>query len=471
MINPAKLVKIPHILDFFCMNIADRKFGVPDNSLYFWILNLSTMTTKEQLLHYVWKFRLFPQGSLETVDGQKVEVIDPGVENRDAGPDFFNAKISIGDRLWAGNVEIHHSSDEWMKHGHHLDKAYNSVILHLAERVNKEIMNERGQQIPQCVITVPEDIRRNADYLLYSNSPIPCKKFLSSLPVSMISSWLGVLSVERLERKTNRIYAYLERFNHSWDDLFYVLLSRNFGFGLNADVFENLALSLPLHYIQKQSDSLFQVEALLFGQAGMLEESVMNDEYYNLLQREYAFLKAKYGLKNGDGFLFKSMRIRPRAFPQVRIAQLAALLQQSGRLFSLILEKEEVHQLRALFQTAPSPYWQTHYTFGKASPKAVKPLGEASLDLLLINTVAPLLFAYGKKTDAAVYCNRAVQMLETLKPERNSIVNEFSAAGIVPKNAFDSQALIQLRKEYCDTRKCLYCRIGHKLLSTSHSIR
>ena len=427
------------------------------------------MTTKEQLLHYVWKFRLFPQGSLETVDGQKVEVIDPGIENRDAGPDFFNAKISIGDRLWAGDVEIHHSSDEWVKHGHHLDKAYNSVILHLSERVNKEIINERGQQIPQCVITVPEDIRRNADYLLYSNSPIPCKKFLSSLPEPMISSWLGVLSVERLERKTNRIYAYLERFNHSWDDLFYVLLSRNFGFGLNADVFENLALSLPLHYIQKQSDSLFQVEALLFGQAGMLEESVMNDEYYNLLQREYAFLKAKYGLKNGDGFLFKSMRVRPRAFPQIRIAQLAALLQQSGRLFSLILEKEEVHQLRALFQTAPSPYWQTHYTFGKASPKVVKPLGEASQDLLLINTVAPLLFAYGKKTDAAVYCNRAFQILETLKPERNSIVNEFIAAGIVPKNAFDSQALIQLRKEYCDTRKCLYCRIGHKLLSTSHA--
>lgn len=427
------------------------------------------MTTKEQLLHYVWKFRLFPPGSLETVDGQKVEVIDPGIQNRDAGPDFFNAKVSIGDRLWAGNVEIHHSSDEWMKHGHHLDKAYNSVILHLSERVNKEVMNERGQQIPQCVITVPEDIRRNADYLLYSNSRIPCKMFLSSLPGPMISSWLDVLSVERLERKTYHIFTHLARNNHSWDEVFYILLSRNFGFGLNADEFENLALSLPFHYIQKHSDNLFQVEALMFGQAGMLEVAVMNDEYYSRLQREYAFLKAKYGLKNGDGFLFKSMRVRPRSFPQIRIAQLAALLQQSGRLFSLILEKEEVPQLRSLLQTAPSAYWQTHYTFGKVSPKAVKPLGDASLDILLINTVAPVLFAYGKKTDSEVYCNRAIQILETLKPERNSIVNEFSEAGIVPRHAFDSQALIQLRKEYCDTRKCLYCRIGHKLLSSSYA--
>ncbi|MEN6589403.1 MAG: DUF2851 family protein [Proteiniphilum sp.] len=427
------------------------------------------MTTKEQLLHYVWKFRLFPPGSLETVDGQKVEVIDPGIQNRDAGPDFFNAKVSIGDRLWAGNVEIHHSSDEWMKHGHHLDKAYNSVILHLSERVNKEVMNERGQQIPQCVITVPENIRRNADYLLYSNSRIPCKMFLSSLPEPMISSWLDVLSVERLERKTNQIFTHLARNNHSWDEVFYILISRNFGFGLNADEFENLALSLPFHYIQKHSDNLFQVEALMFGQAGMLEVAVMNDEYYSRLQREYAFLKAKYGLKNGDGFLFKSMRVRPRSFPQIRIAQLAALLQQSGRLFSLILEKEEVPQLRSLLQTAPSAYWQTHYMFGKVSPKAVKPLGDASLDILLINTVAPVLFAYGKKTDSEVYCNRAIQILETLKPERNSIVNEFSEAGIVPRHAFDSQALIQLRKEYCDTRKCLYCRIGHKLLSSSYA--
>ena len=424
------------------------------------------MNGKEQLLHYVWKFRLFPPSSLRTVDGLKVEVIDPGTHNGEAGPDFFNAKIIIGNQLWAGNVELHRSSDEWVKHGHQNDPAYNSVILHLAERVNAPVINKRGEQVPQCVITVPEDIRRNADYLLFSQSHIPCKKFITTLPAPVLTSYLDVLSVERLERKTNDIFAHLERYNHSWDEVFYVLLARNFGFGLNADEFEKLALSLPFNYILRHNDNIFQIEALMFGQAAMLEEEGVSDAYYIRLQKEYAFLKAKYQLKNREGLFFKSMRVRPRSFPQVRIAQLAALLQQSGRLFSLILEKEELHQLRALFQVAPSAYWKVHYSFGKTSPKTDKLPGKASLDILLINTVAPMLFAYGKKSGIEMYCDRAIRLLESMAPERNRIVSEFIEAGITPRHAFDSQALIQLRKEYCNTRKCLYCKIGHKLLSS-----
>lgn len=424
------------------------------------------MNVKEQLLHYVWKFRLFPPSSLRTVDGLKVEVIDPGTHNSDAGPDFFNAKIKIGDELWAGNVELHRSSDEWVKHGHQNDPAYNSVILHLAERVNTPVINKKGVQVPQCVITVPEDIRRNVDYLLFSQSHIPCKKFITTLPAPMLASYLDALSAERLERKTNDIFAHLERYGHSWDEVFYVLLARNFGFGLNADEFEKLALSLPFNYILRHNDDLFQIEALMFGQAAMLEEEGLNDAYYIRLQKEYAFLKTKYGLKTREGLFFKSMRTRPRSFPQLRIAQLAALLQQPGRLFSLILEKEELPQLLALFQITPSEYWETHYSFGKTSPETDKRAGRNSLDVLLINTVAPMLFAYGKKTDADKYCDRAIRLLESIKPERNSIIREFAEAGIIPRHAFDSQALIQLRKEYCDTRKCLYCRIGHKLLSS-----
>lgn len=426
------------------------------------------MGTKEELLHYVWKYKLLPPSSLKTIEGQKVEVIDPGMHNSDAGPDFFNAKVKIGDKVWAGNVEIHRSSDEWVKHGHQNDKAYNSVILHLSERVNALVTNQRGLRIPQCLIIVPENIRNNADYLLFSRSQIPCKKFLSTLPVPMLSSYLSALSVERLERKVNDIYVHLERFSHSWDEVFYVLLTRNFGFGLNTVEFENLALSLPFRYILRHNDNLFQVEALMFGQAGMLEDDRLDDNYYNRLQKEYSFLKAKYKLKNRQGFLFKSMRARPRSFPQIRIAQLAALLQQSGRLFSLILENEELHQLRALFQADPSDYWKTHYSFGKTSPKSGKQLGKASQNILLINTVAPLLFAYGKKTDTTTYCDRAIHLLESMKPERNNVVDEFAGTGIVPRHALDSQALIQLRKEYCDTRKCLYCRIGHRLLTTVH---
>lgn len=424
------------------------------------------MTNKEQLLHYVWKCRLLPPDTLATVDGQKIEVIDTGMHNMDAGPDFFNAKIKIGDNLWAGNVEIHRTSADWVKHGHHKDKAYNSVILHLSEKVDREVINERGEPIPQCEIAVPEDIRRNADYLLYSDSPLPCKNDLSALPGAIISSYLDLLSLERLERKTNDVFRHLNRFCNSWDEVFYVLLTRNFGFGLNADEFEKLALSLPFTYIQKQSDNLFQVEALLFGQAGMLEEDNINDDYYRRLQKEYLFLKSKYTLKNREGFLFKKMRARPRSSPHLRIAQLAALLQQSGRLFSFILEKEAFQQWIPFFQTTPSSYWQTHYSFGKEAPKADKQLGETSIQIILINTVAPLLFAYGKKIANDLYCERAIKLLASLKPERNNIVAEFTTAGVIPMNALDSQAMIQLRKEYCDKRKCLYCRIGHIILSS-----
>ena len=424
------------------------------------------MTThNESLLHYVWKHKLYIPNSLAATDGTSIEIIDIGLHNTDAGPDFFNAKIKIGDKVWAGNVEIHRHADDWEKHKHHTDRAYNSVILHVVENANGVTINEKGEQIPQCQLAIPEHVRQNAAYLLQSDSRVACQHFLPSIPSLFINSFLSVLSLERLERKTDDIAAHLERFNNSWDEAFYVMLSRNFGFGLNSEAFERLALSLPFSYIQKHSDSLFQVEALIFGQAGLLEESIPADTYYNRLREEYAFLKHKYVLKNLDGFLFKNLRVRPQAFPLIRLAQLAALLQKSGRLFSVMLEKEDFQALRLHFQAEPSDYWHTHYVFGKESRKSVKLLGDASINTLLINTVAPILFAYGKKTASERYCERAIYILESVKPESNSLVNEFRYAGIHPKHAFDTQAIIQLRKEYCDKRKCLYCRIGHALLS------
>lgn len=422
------------------------------------------MTDKEELLHYAWKFKLYRAESLKTTDGEPVEVIDAGIHNTDAGPDFFNAKIKIGDKVWAGNVEIHRSSDEWEKHRHHTDKAYNSVVLHVVENANKEIMNEKRQRIPQLVLSIPDNVRQNAEFLLRSVSNIPCKNHLSSIPKRLINSWLSVLSLERLERKTNDIFAHMERFNNSWDETFYVMLCRNFGFGLNSDEFERLALSLPYSYVQKHSNDLFQLEALFFGQAGMLEDDIA-DDYFQRLKKEYVFLRTKYSLKNLDSFLFKKLRVRPQSFPQIRIAQLAALFHASGRMFSTILEKEDYNAIRLHFHVNASEYWQTHYTFGKQSKKRSKYPGDASLNIILINTVAPILFAYGKKIDVEKYCDRAIHILESMKPERNSIVNEFKENGILPNHAFDSQALIQLRKEYCDKRKCLYCKIGYQILS------
>lgn len=424
------------------------------------------MVEKEELLHYVWKYKLYRHETLKTTEGLQVEVIDGGLINTDAGPDFFNAKIKIGDTLWAGDVEIHLKSDEWNKHHHHLDKAYNSVILHVVEYMNSEVFNENGQSVPQMILSVQEKVITRAGLLLKNPEKISCQDQLSNVPRNIISSWLDVLSIERLERKTQDIYNNLQRFNNSWNDVFYVLLTRSYGFGLNSEAFERLALSLPYNIIQKHRNSLFQIEALLFGQAGMLQNDALQDEYYLRLRNEYLFLQKKYLLKPLESYLFKSLRVRPQSFPQIRLAQLAAVLQQSISLFSSILEIEDIKQLRHFFQLNASDYWQSHYVFGKTSVQRSKFPGSHSLNVILINTVAPVLFAYGRKLDLQKYCDRSFSMLESLKPECNSIVENFYNCGIIANNALETQALIQLKREYCDKRKCLYCKIGYFLLSS-----
>lgn len=423
----------------------------------------------ENLLHYVWKYRLFNPVGLVTHTGEPVEIIDTGLHNSHAGADFFNAKVKIGDKLWAGNVEIHLRSDDWYRHGHHTDKAYNSVILHVVDEIKGDVANEKGRSIPQMKLPIAQHIKQNAQQLLQSEQSLPCKAHIPTINRSYIRSWLDNLMIERLERKTNDIEQHLDRFNNSWDQTFYVLLTRNFGFGLNASSFERLALSLQYNIIQKHTNNLFQVEALLFGQAGMLQSADITDEYYLALQKEYNFLRHKYQLTPIEEHLFKKLRVRPGAFPQIRIAQLAALFQQSGRLFSSIIQIEDYRVMRMHFQSQVSEYWKTHYTFGRPSPSRPKAMGESSLDLIIINTVVPLLFAYGKKSDQATYCERALTILEQIKAERNSIVNTFAQAGIPIESAYDSQAAIQLKREYCDPRKCLYCQIGYKVLSkTKH---
>lgn len=418
----------------------------------------------EEILHYVWKFRLF-QKDLRTTDGQPIEVIDVGLHNTDGGPDFFNAKVKIGDKVWAGNIEIHRSSDDWVKHNHHTDKSYNSVILHVVGKVTRDVKNEAGQNIVQCEISYPQHIEDSYEFLLHSNADIPCCNYIGSMPSFHLHSWMNNLLIERLERKSNHIKDLLSRFSNSWEDMFYVLLSRNFGFGLNSDSFERLALSLPLRYIQKQGDNLIQIEALLFGQSGMLDKMNINDDYFTLLQKEYEFLKNKYDLSPLESYVFKSLRSRPSAFPQIRIAQLAALLYNTHGLFSKIVSCEDLGRIRLMFHINASEYWQTHYSFGLKSERKSKYLGDASLDIILINTVIPILFIYGKSINSDVHCERALRFLEELSPEKNSITKRFSKLGIPLNNAADSQAIIQLKREYCERRKCLFCRIGHQVLT------
>jgi len=426
------------------------------------------MKPNEQLLQYLWKYQLYPTSSLVTTDGREVEVIDPGMQNRDAGPDFFNAKVKIGGQLWAGNVEIHGSSSDWEQHGHHRDKLYNSVILHLAEKVNREIVNEAGWTVPQCRLVVPPSLRENAGFLIHGDSKLPCQSLLCFLPEKLIETYLPCLATERLERKTGDVFKLLKRFKNSWDEVFYVMLSRNFGFGVNADAFYRLALSLSFNYLLKHQGNIVQLEALLFGQAGILDEPEPSerDDYWLKLKEEYRFLKAKYSLKSLEGAPFKRLRVRPRSFPELRIAQMASLLHSSGRLFSVILKEETYDGMLAHFKTEPSGYWKTHFAFGKASKETPKRMGMGSIEGIVINTVAPILFAYGTSLSDEMYRERAIHFLASTKPEKNATVKAFEKGGVIPRSGADTQALIQLAREYCDKRKCFYCRIGHALLSS-----
>ncbi len=418
----------------------------------------------ERLLHYVWKYKLYSPITLNTTDGALVSVIDPGIQNMDAGPDFFNAKVKIGDTLWAGSIEIHDRASDWKRHGHDKDKAYDSVVLHIIGNEDTTVSRTNGEQIPQALLPVPDTIRRNIDWLLHRDESIPCLHYIKEVEPILLSSWLNTLLSERLERKTKDIFNLLEHYQMDWSEVFYITLTRNFGFGVNNDAFERLAKSLPFRYIQKQRSSSSQIEAMLFGQAGLLKEEGIC-HYYRLLQQEYDFLKHKYDLQHLDtSLLFKSFRIRPVNFPHLKIAQLAALWHRYDTLFSIVLNEDDADHIKALFRVVPSDYWETHYHFRYASPKKEKVLGENALNILLINTVVPMLFAFGQKNKLTEYCERAIALLDNIPPEKNSIVTTFCQAGMQISHAGDSQALIQLKREYCEKKKCLYCRIGFQML-------
>ena len=424
------------------------------------------------MLQYIWKHRLFVEADFMTTEGLPVFVIDAGIQNTDAGPDFFNAKMKIGDIIWVGNVEIHERSSDWRQHRHQKDKLYDSVILHVVRYHDAEVFRTDGDAILQAILPVPEKIERNIEWLLSRDTPVSCADRIASISSLYLSDWLSALLTERLERKTADIFVRLKSNLKDWNEIFYITLTRNFGFGVNGDAFELLAASLPYKYILKHRHNPIQLEALFFGQAGLLDENPLNkipvtdeDPYFLLLRREYDFLRKKYQLRPIDSALFKKLRVRPVNFPHVRISQLAAIWTKHDLLFSKILETKGVKELRKFFEVEPSDYWESHYRFQMSSESKKKPVGRSATDIILINTVAPLLFAYGKYSDQSGYCDDVLQLLEDIRPERNNVVTIFRQSGFVVNNAGDTQALIQLRREYCDKKKCLYCRIGFRLLA------
>lgn len=417
----------------------------------------------EQLLHYVWKHKIFPLKELKTTTGQQVEVIDTGLANTDAGPDFFNAKLKLDGVLWIGNIEIHERSSDWFKHGHHADAGYNSVILHIASEIDTEISRSNGERIPQIQLICPEAVRTNYKELLETDSYPPCYRIIPSLPPFTAHSWMTALQMERFEQKATLLNERLKRCQGNWEDAFFITLARNFGFGLNGDAFETWAHQLPFRAVDKHRNDLFQIEAIFFGQAGILEDSD-GDGYYLRLKKEYTYLQHKFGLIPMDASLWRFLRLRPANFPHIRIAQLACLYHRAYGLLSRIMETETLQGVRDILKGGTSEYWLTHYTFGGSSPSRPKALSNTSLDLLIINTVVTFLYAYGLHKGNPVLCARAGSFLEELKAENNYITRMWEQYGMKASNAADSQALIQLKKEYCDKKKCLYCRIGYEYL-------
>lgn len=417
----------------------------------------------EQLLHYVWKHKIFSLKELKTTTGQQVEVIDTGLANTDAGPDFFNAKLKLDGVLWIGNIEIHERSSDWFKHGHHADTGYNSVILHIASEIDTEISRSNGERIPQIQLICPEAVRTNYKELLETDSYPPCYRIIPSLPPFTAHSWMTALQMERFEQKATLLNERLKRCQGNWEDAFFITLARNFGFGLNGDAFETWAHRLPFRAVDKHRNDLFQIEAIFFGQAGILEDSD-GDGYYLRLKKEYIYLQHKFELIPMNTSLWRFLRLRPTNFPHIRIAQLACLYHRAYGLLSRIMETETLQGVRDILKGGTSEYWLTHYTFGGSSPSRPKALSNTSLDLLIINTVVTFLYAYGLHKGNPVLCARAGSFLEELKAENNYITRMWEQCGMKASNAADSQALIQLKKEYCDKKKCLYCRIGYEYL-------
>ena len=424
----------------------------------------------EILLQYIWKYRLYESVALQTTKGERLEVLDPGIQNRDSGPDFFNAKIKIGDTLWAGSVEIHDKASDWCKHGHQEDAAYKNVILHVV--LEEDATVERPfshEEIPQCVLSVPDRVVANVEWLLSRDSNLACLERLPAIETVHRTEWLDALLSERLDRKTEDIFKWLEQKQQDWNEVFYILLCRNFGFGVNGDAFERLARSLPLKCIQKQRNSISQVEALFLGQAGLLHEEAEGQHYYyRFLQQEYEFLRHKYTfLVPLEPYLFRNLRLRPNATPHIKLVQLAAIFSQREHLLSAILQARTPREIKDLFRINASDFWDTHYNFKHASAFRKKGLGENALNILLINSVVPIMFAYGHAHHQPEYSERALKLLERIPAEKNTIIQLFQQAGLEVKHAGDSQALIQLMRNYCEPKKCLYCRFGYQLLRKS----
>lgn len=430
---------------------------------------------KEEFLHWLWKNQYFEPSSFCHNDAGDIEVIYPGEYNTDSGPDFFNTRLVISGTHWAGNTEIHLSSSDWFRHGHHTDHAYDNVILHLVYKNDADAYTASGRKLTTIEMKFKSSLWDNYLKLVNSSNVIACSDYLGTIDPFYLRHWLWTLGVERLERKSNEINDILLRTGNDWEETLYRLISRYFGFRVNTDPFEMLASRLPLKIIRKHADNLQQTEALLFGTAGLLETALfkeaVTDDYYLLLCREFKVLSAKYSIQPIDGWTWKFHRLRPANFPTVRIAQLALLISSAGGLFSAVLECRSLDEMRKLFSVTASEYWDTHFNFGHECKKQEKHTGIQSVDLILINAIVPLLFIYGRQKGINEKCDMAADLLESIPPEANRLIEDYTDAGVCPDSAYMTQALLELRNRYCHNHMCLECHIGAKLIASGDELR
>jgi len=422
------------------------------------------LSMNERLLQFIWQFQYFNKNNLETAAGVPLTILHPGQLNHNQGPDFSAAKIKLDTTTWAGNIEIHINASDWFSHNHTNDANYTGIILHVVWNNDSMIADVNHQPIATLELQplVSKMMLQHYEQLMHAGSFVPCENFLPVLNDVGWLSWKERLLAERLQRKAEIVHHHLQQVNNHWEEAFWRLLARNFGMKVNAGVFEQVAMSISIQTLAKHKHQLHQIEALLMGQAALLS-SGFTEDYPKLLQREYRFLAKKYGLQpvnRTPDFL----RMRPANFPTVRLAQLAVLIQQSSHLFSKILELEKVDAVYNLLDVTANDYWHYHYLFDEATPYKPKKLGKVMTDNIIINTVVPVLFAYGRFHKNEVLKERAVQLLAALPPEQNAVTKAWQLHGVKNQNAADAQALIELKTTYCNQRNCLQCAVGNKLL-------
>ena len=421
----------------------------------------------EALYHYLWKHRMFGNTILSTT-GKEIEIVNPGLHNLDAGPDFSAAVIRTDEMEWGGNVEIHVKASDWKKHGHHTNPAYDTVILHIVGIDDEKVCRTDGTDILQACVAPPAEFFNRYVILTEKIDTPTCLPWINTIPTLNKADWVSSLGLERLQQKADYMMQVLKSGNGNWQQTLFIILARAMGFGLNGVPFEMLAKSLPLNFVMRHRDNPNQIEALVFGQAGMLEAGFYAyDEYYQTLCREYGFLSKKYSLTPLDPTVWKYSRTRPGNFPHRRIALLSAMLADGMQLYSDILEAAgDYNRLMDCLDFRASSYWLHHTRFGQPESEVpiASTLSRSSKEIILINVMAPFYYAYGAFTGNSEMAEKGQDLLRDLNAEKNSILNLWQNHGLKATTAFESQALLQLRKNYCDRSRCLECRFGHYLL-------